>query len=91
MPKAEGRQRSSGQPTREDPIVQRATVEGLNVVYEQEGRGCSSGARPGRRPPHALEAVTVDREKRHSNWGRAADLRGVSAAIDPAMGGRGNT
>ena len=50
IPKADGRQRPIGTPTLEDKIVQRATVEVLNAIYEKEFLGFSYGARPGRRP-----------------------------------------
>jgi RNA-directed DNA polymerase len=83
-PQAAGRPRPSGKPPLEDQIVQRATVEGLNAVDAQACRGFSYGARPGRSPHHALEAVTVGREKRHSPWGLAADMRGFDEAIDHA-------
>jgi RNA-directed DNA polymerase len=59
IPKADGRQRPIGKPTLEDKIVQRATVEVLNAIYEEEFVGFSYGARPGRNPHHALDAVTV--------------------------------
>jgi retron-type reverse transcriptase len=81
IPKADGRQRPIGQPTLEDNIVQRATVAGRNAISEPAWLGCSSGARPGRRPHHALEAVTGGSEQRHINWGLDADLRGCYAAL----------
>ena len=82
IPKADGRQRPLGKPTLEDKSVQRATVEGLNAIYEQEVLGFSSGARPGRSPHHALDAVTVGIEKRHSNWVLEADMWGFDDAMD---------
>ena len=78
IPKADGRQRPIGKPTLEDKIVQRATVEVLNAVYEQEFLGFSYGARPGRSPHHALDAVTVGIEKRNINWVLDADMRGFN-------------
>ena len=54
IPKADGRQRPIGKPTLEDKIVQRATVEVLNAIYETEFLWFSYGARPGRSPHHAL-------------------------------------
>lgn len=84
IPQADGRQRPLGKPTLEDKIVQRATVEVLNAVYEQDFLGFSSGARPGRSPHHALDAVTVGIEKRHINWVLDADMRGFYDAIDHA-------
>jgi RNA-directed DNA polymerase len=84
IPKLEGRQRPIGIPTREDTIVQRATVEGLNAIDAEECRGCSSGFRPGRSPHDALDAVTVGIEKRNVHWVRDADIRGFVEAIDHA-------
>src|SRR5215510_6091967 len=82
IPKADGRQRPIGKPTLEDKIVQRATVEVLNAIYEEEFVGFSYGARPGRTPHQALDAVTVGLEKRSSNWVLDADIRGFYDAID---------
>jgi RNA-directed DNA polymerase len=84
IPQAEGRQRPIGTPTLEDNIVQRATVEVLNAIDEQEFLGFSYGARPGRSPHHALDAVTVGMEKRNINWGLDADMRGFYDASDHA-------
>jgi group II intron reverse transcriptase/maturase len=82
IPKADGRQRPIGKPTLEDKIVQRATVEVLNAIYETEFLGFSYGARPGRSPHHALDAVTVGIEKRNINWVLDADIWGFYEAID---------
>jgi len=87
-PKADGRQRPMGKPTLEDTIVQRATVEGRKAVYEPEFLGLSYGARPGRSPHQALDAVTVGIAKRNSHWGLAADMRGFDDAIDHAWLGK---
>jgi hypothetical protein len=61
-----------GQPTLQATSVQRATGEVLNAVDAPEVLGCADGARPGRSPPQALEAVTVGMAKRLSPWGRDA-------------------
>lgn len=82
MPKADGRQRPIGKPTLEDKIVQRATVEVRNALYEKEFLGFSYGARPGRSPHHALAAVTVGMEKRHIHGVLDADIRGFYDAMD---------
>jgi RNA-directed DNA polymerase len=84
LPKPEGRQRPIGTPPREAKIVQRATGEGRNALYEAAVLGFADGLRPGRSPPPALEAVTGGREKRQGNGGLAADMRGGFAARDHA-------
>jgi len=83
-PKADGRQRPSGQPTREDTSVQRATGAVRKAVYEPACLGCSYGARPGRSPQQAWEAGTVGSAKRHSHWGLDTDRRGFYDAMDHA-------
>jgi RNA-directed DNA polymerase len=84
IPKPDGRQRPIGIPTLEDKIVQRATVEVLNAIYEGEFRGFSYGFRPGRSPHNALDAVTVGIEKRSINWVFEADIQGFFDAMDHA-------
>jgi RNA-directed DNA polymerase len=88
IPKPDGRQRPIGIPALEEKIVQRATGEVLNAIYEGEFRGFSSGLRPGRSPHDALDAVTVGLEKRKVNWVLDADIRGFFDAIDHAGLGR---
>ncbi len=41
----------------EDKIVQRAMVEVLNAIYEEDFLGFSYGFRPGRGPHDALDAL----------------------------------
>src|SRR5712692_6582458 len=48
IPKPDGRQRPLGIATLEDKILQRAVVEVLNSVYEEDFLGFSYGFRPGR-------------------------------------------
>jgi group II intron reverse transcriptase/maturase len=57
--KADGSKRPLGVPALEDKIVQRAAVEVLNAVYEQDFKGFSYGFRPGRSAHNALDAVAV--------------------------------
>ena len=83
-PKAEGRQRPIGEPRLADTSVQRATVAVRNAIDEPEFLGFAYGARPGRSPHHALEAVTVGRAKRTSTWGLDADMRGLYEALHHA-------
>jgi len=53
----------------------------LNAIDEAEFVGVSYGARPGRSPHQALDAVTVGIEKRHINWVLEAASRGLFEAI----------
>src|SRR5215831_18995716 len=57
IPKADGRPRPLGVPALEDKIVQRATVEVLNAIYETDFLEFSYGFRPGRSPHQALDAL----------------------------------
>src|ERR1700689_5143146 len=62
-------------PVLEDKVVQRAVVEVLNAIYEEDFLGFSYGFRPKRSPHQALDALTVGIEKRRGNWGLDAGLR----------------
>lgn len=57
IPKENGKQRPISIPALEDKIVQKATAEVLNAVYEQDFLNCSYGFRPGRGQHQALEEV----------------------------------
>jgi len=82
IPKSDGRERPIGVPTLEDKIVQRATVEVLNVVYESEFKGFSYGFRPGRSAHNALDALYMGLMRRRVNWVLDADIRGYFDHID---------
>ena len=82
IPKPDGRQRPIGIPTLEDKVVQRATVEVLNAVYEIDFAGFSYGFRPGRNQHNALDAFTVGIERKRVNWVLDSDIRGFYDAID---------
>jgi Reverse transcriptase (RNA-dependent DNA polymerase) len=82
IPKPDGRLQPLGIATLEDKIVQRAVVEVLNAVYEEDFLGFSYGFRPGRKPHAALDALAVGIEKRNVNWVLDADIRGFYDAID---------
>jgi group II intron reverse transcriptase/maturase len=69
-------------PTLEDKIVQRATVEVLNAIYETDFLGFSYGFRPGRSPHHALDALYTGLRTRKVNWVLDSDIRGYFDAID---------
>jgi group II intron reverse transcriptase/maturase len=76
IPKTDGRQRPLGVPTLEDKIVQRAVVEVLSAIYEQDFLGFSYGFRPKRSPHRALDALTVGIETTKVNWVLDADIQG---------------
>jgi len=82
IPKADGRQRPLGVTALEDKIVQRATVEVLNAIYEGDFLGFSYGFRPGRGPHQALDALYTGLLTRKVNWVLDADIRGFFDALD---------
>jgi RNA-directed DNA polymerase len=72
--KSDGTTRPLGVPTLEDKIVQRAAVEVLGAIYEQDFLGFSYGFRPGKSAHNALDAVTVGLTARKVNWVLDADI-----------------
>ena len=80
--KDDGRQRPIGIPVLEDKIVQRATAEVLNAIYEVDFQGFSYGFRPGRSQHNALDAVSVGITHRSVNWVLDADIRGFFDSIN---------
>jgi len=72
--KADGSKRPLGVPALEDKIVQRASVEVLNAIYEQDFLGFSYGFRPGKSAHNALDAVAVGVSARKVNWILDADI-----------------
>lgn len=73
--KSDGRPRPLGVPALEDKIVQRAVVEVLNAIYEQDFLGFSYGFRPGRSAHQALDALSVGIMRKKVNWVLDADIR----------------
>ena len=82
IPKPDGRQRPLGVTTLEDKLVQRATTEVLNTIYETDFMGFSYGFRPGRSQHNALDALYVGLLTKKVNWVLDADIRGFFDAID---------
>ena len=74
--KTDGRQRPLGVPVLEDKIVQRATVEVLNAIYETDFLGFSYGFRPGRSQHQALDALYTGLLTRKVNWVLDLDIKG---------------
>ena len=81
IPKADGRLRPLGIAALEDKIVQRATVEVMNAIYETDFLGFSYGFRPGRSPHDALDALATAIKRRNVNHVLDADIRGYFDAI----------
>ena len=73
--KPDGRLRPLGVAALEDKILQRAVVEVLNAVYEQDFLGFSYGFRPGRSAHDALDALAVGITRKKVNFVLDADIR----------------
>jgi RNA-directed DNA polymerase len=84
IPKPDGRQRPLGIATLEDKILQRAVVEVLNAIYEEDFLGFSYGFRPGRSPHDALDALAVGISERKVNWILDADVSDFFSKLDHA-------
>jgi RNA-directed DNA polymerase len=76
IPKPDGRERPLGIAALEDKIVQRALVEVLNAIWEEDFLGFSYGFRPGRGQHDALDALAVGIGQRKVNWILDADIAG---------------
>src|SRR5579864_3587143 len=68
IPKENGKQRPISIPALEDKIVQKAMVEILNAIYEQDFLDCSYGFRPGRGQHQALDEVKRVICTRSTGW-----------------------
>ncbi len=79
--KSAGRKRPLGVPVLEDKIVQRATVEVLNAIYETDFLGYSYGFRPGRSQHNALDALYTGLLTKDVNWVLDVDIRSFFDAI----------
>jgi RNA-directed DNA polymerase len=82
VPKPDGRKRPLGIAALEDKILQRAVVEVLNAIYEQDFVGFSHGFRPGRRPHDALDALATAIQRKRVNWVLDADFRDYFSSLD---------
>jgi group II intron reverse transcriptase/maturase len=81
IPKPDGRRRPLGIAALEDKIVQRALVEVLNAIYEEDFLGFSYGFRPGRSQHDALDALAVGIDRARVNWILDADIAGFFDAV----------
>src|SRR6202045_3446381 len=79
--KRDGRKRPLGVPVLEDKIVQLATVEVLNAIYETDFLGFSYGFRTGRSQHNALDALYTGLLTKKVNWVLDLDIRGFFDAL----------
>ncbi len=82
IPKPDGRQRPLGIAALEDKIVQRAVVEVLNAIYEEDFLGFSYGFRPRRSQHEALDALAAGIERTEVNWILDADISGFFDTVN---------
>jgi group II intron reverse transcriptase/maturase len=82
IPKADGRLRPLGVAALEDKILQRAVVEVLNAVYEEDFLGFSYGFRPGRSQHDALDALSVGIVRKKVNFVLDADISDFFSQLD---------
>ncbi|WP_036047344.1 group II intron reverse transcriptase/maturase [Paraburkholderia mimosarum] len=75
IPKPGGKQRPLGIAALEDKVVQRAVVEVLNAIYEEDFLGFSYGFRPGRSQHDAMDALSTAITSTPVNWILDADIR----------------
>jgi group II intron reverse transcriptase/maturase len=73
--KSDGRQRPLGVTALEDKIVQRAAVEVLNAIYEEDFADFSYGFRPGRNQHQALDQLYLGINGKKVNWVLDLDIR----------------
>ena len=73
--KSDGRQRPLGVTALEDKIAQRAAVEVLNAIYEEDFVDFSHGFRPGRSPHNALDQLYIGIHEKKVNWVLDLDIR----------------
>jgi RNA-directed DNA polymerase len=82
IPKADGRKRPLGIAALEDKIVQRAVLQVLQCIYEEDFLGFSYGFRPGRCQHDALDALSVAITSKRVNWILDADIEGFFDSIN---------
>ena len=82
IPKPDGRLRPLGVASLEDKILQRAVVEVLNAVYEEDFLGFSYGFRPGRSQHDALDALAVGIGRKKVNFVLDADISDFFTGLD---------
>jgi len=81
IPKEDGKQRPISIPALEDKLVQKAVVDLLNAIYEQDFLQCSYGFRPGRGQHQALDEVGRVICTRPTGWILEIDIRAYFDSI----------
>jgi group II intron reverse transcriptase/maturase len=81
IPKEDGKQRPISIPVLEDKIVQKAVVDLLNAIYEQDFLDCSYGFRPKRGQHQALDEVGRVICTRPVEWVLEIDIRSYFDSI----------
>jgi group II intron reverse transcriptase/maturase len=81
IPKEDGKKRPISIPALEDKIAQKAVVDLLNAIYEQDFLPCSYGFRPGRGPHHARAEVGRVICTRPTGWVLEIDIRSYFDSI----------
>jgi group II intron reverse transcriptase/maturase len=80
--KEDGRPRPLGVTALEDKIVQRATVEVLNAIYETDFLGFSYGYREDKGQHDALDALYIGMQMRKVDWVLDGDLSSFFDGLD---------
>jgi group II intron reverse transcriptase/maturase len=85
IPKGTGNEtRPLGIPTFEDKVLQRAVVQVLEPIYEQDFLDCSYGFRPGRSAHQALDALWQQTMAMGGCWIVEVDIRKFFDTLDHA-------
>jgi group II intron reverse transcriptase/maturase len=82
IPKPDGRLRPLGVASLEDKILQRAVVEVLNAIYEEDFLGFSYGFRPGRSQHDALDALAAGITRKKVSYVLDADISDFFTGLD---------
>ena len=80
--KEDGRERPLGVAAIEDKILQRAVVEVLNAIYEEDFLGFSYGFRPGRSQHDALDALAFGIKRTSVNHVLDCDIRSFFDSVN---------
>jgi RNA-directed DNA polymerase len=82
IPKPDGRLRPLGVASLEDKILQRAVVEVLHAIYEEDFLGFSYGFRPGRSQHDALDALAAGITRKKVSYVLDADISDFFTGLD---------